>query len=367
MRTQVLVKYKSMTRKTLLKLSICLLNFCNPFVARAEVYDLYRGSRGMGMGGADIATVNDETSLLINPAALGKLRNNIGTLVDPELEMGDNVYHMYRVKPFSSFTDLSKVISTLDSNRNLHFHYKYQLFPSFVLKNFGMGLLVKEQLDSKMSEDGTTVTSNYFYDWVFATGFNFRFWDGRIKLGFTAKAIVQASGDFLTTDDLKIEAIGKEGYGLGSDLGLILSAPWGWLPTISAVVRDAGGTRFTNTGLRYKLGTKPEMIQQDADVSIAFFPIHDNRTRSSFTFEHKHVLSASQYEDKYPLYHFGWETNFSDIIFLRLGMNGRYYTTGFEMASERTQIQFSYFGEEVGTPTNPEEDRRWSLKMVFRY
>lgn len=338
-------------------------------IARAEVFELYRGSRGLGMGGADTGVVNDETALLINPAALGKLRGSIGTILDPEIEIGDNVYEMYKAKPFSGFTDLDKLNATLDQTRNTHYHYKYQFFPSFVLKNFGLGYLIKESMDARMNADGTTITANYFYDWVLATGFNFRFWDGRIKLGVTAKAInrVQASGDFDTSQSLKIEDIGKEGYGLGSDVGLILSAPWGWLPTLSFVGRDIGGTQFTNTGLRYKLANKPDKLTQDGDVALSFFPIHSNATRSSFTFEHKHVLTASQYTNKTQLYHFGWETNVSDIAFFRFGMNGLYYSLGFEMASERVQFQFAYYGENVGTDTAPQEDRRYNLKAVFRY
>lgn len=335
----------------------------------AEVFELYKGARAQGMGGADIAVVNDETSLLVNPAGLGKLRNGIGTLIDPEVDANSNLTQIYKTKPATSLTDLSKLSTTLDSSRDTHLHYKYQLFPSFVLKNFGMGFLLKESMDARMSADGSTITANYFYDWVLATGFNFRFWDGRIKLGLTAKAInrVQASGDFLTSQSLDIKSIGKEGYGLGTDVGLILSAPWGWIPTLSVVGRNIGGTQFTNTGLRYRLTNKPDPLQQDADVAIAFFPIHGNHTRSSFTFEYKHVLTADQYTDKNALYHFGWETNLSDIAFLRFGMNGLYYSVGFEMASERVQFQVAYYAEDVSTTTTPEEDRRATIKAVFRY
>lgn len=356
-----------------LKVSFTLVVFSLVFISSisclAEVYELYRGTRGLGMGGADTAVVNDETSLLINPAALGKLRNSIGTILDPEVEFGERVSQMYLKKSFSGFTDLSSLSSTLDTMRGKHYHYKHQIFPSFVIKNFGIGFLLKDSMDAKMSDDGTTITANHFYDWVLATGFNFRFWDGRIKLGATAKAMnrVQASGDFPVAQSLKIEDIGKEGYGIGTDAALILSAPWGWLPTLSVVGRDMGGTNLSGTGLRYKLSNKPDPIKQDADVALAFFPIHNNQTRSSFTFEHKHVLTSSQYTDKYQLYHFGWETNFSDLIFVRFGMNGRYWTTGFEIASERTQLQFAYFADDVGVSPATKEDRRWVFKAAFRY
>lgn len=352
-----------------LLLSLFAFNFVLCDFAQGEIHELYRGVRGLGMGGADTAVVNDETALLINPAGLGKLRDSIWTVADPEFEFGTHVYDIYKTKPITGLTTLGDIGPSLDLSRNKHYHYKYQLFPSFVLKNFGMGFLIKESMDAKMSADGVTIDTNYYYDWVLATGFNFRIWDGRIKLGVTAKAInrVQAIGNFPAAQSLKIEDIGKEGYALGTDVGLILSAPWGWLPTLSIVGRDLGNTEFTNTGLRYKLSERPDALKQDADIAIAFFPIHNSRTRSSFTFEHKHYLTASDYENKNQLYHFGWETNIADALFLRLGMNGTYYTTGFEISSENVQFQMAYYAENVGTEAEPDDDRRWVMKFALRY
>lgn len=346
----------------------CLVLIKSPN-AHATAFELYRGARSVGMGGADTAVVNDETALLVNPAGLGKLRDSIGTYFDPELELSSRFLETYQKKAFSTFTDLEQLKATLDVARLTHYHYKFQLFPSYVLKNFGIGFLVKESLDASMSADGTTLTANYFYDWVLAMGFNFRFWDGRIKLGATAKMInrVQASGDFDPTQNLDIKTIGKEGQGLGFDSGLILSLPWKTLPTLSIVARDIGGTSLSTKGMRYKLATRPDPLPQDADVALALFPLHSNSTRSSFTLEHKHVLTASQYTEKNDLYHVGWELNISDAAFFRLGYNGKYYTTGFELSTETTQMQFAYYGEEVTVDNALKEDRRWVFKYSKRF
>ncbi len=363
----VLNYFSKSARIVLFFLGIYLL--MAPEQSHSEVFELYRGARGQGMGGADTAVVNDETALLINPAGLGKLRDSIGTLLDPEIEFGERTSKMYFKKTFSGFTNLSAISPALDTFRTKPYHYKQQIFPSFVIKNFGIGLLIKDSMDAVMNSDGTMITANAFSDWVLATGFNFRFWDGRIKLGLTAKAInrVQISGEFPVSQSLKVQDIGQEGYGVGTDVGLMLSAPWGWIPTLSVVARDIGDTRFNNTGFRYKLSDKPDPLKQDADVAVAFFPIHSNRVRSSFTFEHKHVMTASEYTDKMQLYHFGWETNIADLMFVRFGMNGRYWSTGFEIASERTQFQFAYFADDASTTTTANEDRRWTFKAVFRY
>ena len=50
-----------------------------------EIRENYNGVRSLGMGGASIAVVNDETALLLNPAALGKLS-------DPEIETLTDVF-----------------------------------------------------------------------------------------------------------------------------------------------------------------------------------------------------------------------------------------------------------------------------------
>ena len=48
-----------------------LLSFSSTLNASAW-YPFFRGMRAEGMGNADIAVVDDETSLFINPAGLGK-------------------------------------------------------------------------------------------------------------------------------------------------------------------------------------------------------------------------------------------------------------------------------------------------------
>src|SRR5262245_48475072 len=54
----------------------------------SEKFEFYTGARMLGMGGAAVAAVNDETAIFTNPAALGKLRDVFITVVDPEIHYG---------------------------------------------------------------------------------------------------------------------------------------------------------------------------------------------------------------------------------------------------------------------------------------
>lgn len=335
-----------------------------------EVRENYNGVRSLGMGGASVAVVNDETALLSNPAGLGKLRDAYGTIFDPEIEGGMNLSEMYRAKAFTSPFGLSQVKDTLDASRNSYYHFKGQLFPSFVVKNFGIGLYGKRVLDAEMNADGTQMQTFYQDDLALHMGFNLRFFDGRVKIGAVGKIISRIEIDKALdpAGDLSIKPNASEGVGIGSDIGIIMTAPVASLPTIAAVVRDVGGTAFTaGSNLRMETSTRPNQVDQDMDVALAFFPIHKSKARSTVTFEYQKIKAASEATDKMKYAHVGYEYNSSDLFFLRAGYNQRYWTAGVELASENTQIQLASYGEEIGTQDAPREDRRLVFKFSFRY
>ena len=163
-------------------------------------------------------------------------------------------------------------------------------------------------------------------------------------------------------------SIGTSGVGLSNDVALILSAPWTFLPTVTAHLHDIGGTSFTQMdGIRMSSTNRPNLVEQDLDVAAAIFPIHSNYVRSAWTVEYRGLLTSGSEDDKAKLLHAGMEFNFGDVLFLRAGYNQRYWTAGFEIASEHWQWQLASYGEEIGTSASPKEDRRYNLKFAFRF
>ena len=65
--------------------------------------------------------------------------------------------------------------------------------------------------------------------------------------------------------------------------------------------------------------------------------------------------------------HLGFEYNLGDTLFLRAGYNQRYWTGGIELSSERMQLQWTSYGEEVGTAASPQESRRTMMKFAYRF
>ncbi|MBX3042066.1 MAG: hypothetical protein KF789_15275 [Bdellovibrionaceae bacterium] len=340
-----------------------------------ERREFYNGIRSLGMGGVSVATVNDETALLLNPAALGRLRDFYGTILDPEIEFNNHVSPMRREKIFNgpfSIKDISQV--ALD-NPGKQYHARAQIFPSFVGRNFGIGLLGRYVLDMR-AIDPQTIETFHQDDLALVLGYNLRLWGGRLKIGFSGKVIsrLEVNDDLdsaLPLDNGSLASAGtlREGVGVSTDIGVQLTAPWKLLPTLGAVLRDVGGTSFDKmTGFRGPDTTeRPSLVRQDLDVGLSISPIHSNGVRSQWSIEYKGLLSASDVDDKAKLMHFGGELNFGDRIFLRAGYHQRYWTAGLEIASERLQFQISSHGEEVGVSGAPREDRRVAAKLAVRF
>ncbi len=342
----------------------------------AEYRTFYNGIRGLGMGGAQIAVVNDETALIVNPAALGKLRNFYGTVLDPELEAGQNIFPLYTSKAFNGIFDPVEVVPSLRINPNENYHASAQIFPSFVGKNFGIGFYNRYLLDARVDTTGNNLDHLYYRnDVAFVLGYNLRFFDGRVKFGFNAKLNSRIESSLTNVDlsanpDLNISTIGQEGMGLSLDGGLILAAPWSMIPTLAITVHDFGSTSYTQSrGVRPVSNSldAPATVNQDLDAALALFPIHNSALRSTWTIEYKGLLTSSSETDSSKRIHAGYELNVKDLFFLRMGYNQRYITGGFELASEHFQFQVATYGEEIGTLESNKEDRRYAFKFAFRF
>ncbi len=339
--------------------------------ANSEWFELYNNTRSLGMGGCSVAVSSDETALYRNPANLGSIRDVYGTAIDPEFEASSNFVRQVS----SSFTgkafEIDAIKTVLDTNRGTYYHAKAQISPSLVRRNIGFGLLYKNDVSAETELTGTTMDIKYQSDAALVLGSNLRLFDGRIKIGANVKALNRielVNPTLSTTGPLDLKTIGSEGTGFSFDAGLLIQIPWYFIPTLGAVVHDVGGTVFDKQdGFRLRTTSRPATVKQSVDAAIAIFPIHSNNVRSVWTLEYSDVTNSRNDTDQAKRAHFGVEINTRDIFFFRMGYNQRYWTAGFEIASEKFQWQVSSYGEEVGTELAPREDRRLNTKFALRF
>lgn len=339
-------------------------------VGRAD-FEFYRGVRQMGMGGASIAVVNDETSVLSNPNGLGRLRDYFFTVIDPEISgSASGTQTLYDTSLLNSVNP-DDLYSELESNKSEPYYFKAQVFPSIVLPNFGVGVLGQYEILARRNLDGT-YDYNYQNDYSLNLGYNMSFWGGRIKFGFAGRLInrVEYSGTRdPATESLALSSFASEGMGIGVDSGLTLAAPWTWLPTLSILVRDVGGTSFTAGGGLFGNGRNgtPQMVDQSIDAAVAFFPIYANHSRGVFTVEYTGVDNTEDVEDHMDRIHIGTELNVWDAYFFRLGWHQNDWTAGLEYSTGFFQWQAATYSEEITLGGVTDRDRRGILKMAIRF
>lgn len=364
--------------KTTWMLLITLINMICSMSYAIERHEFYNGVRQMGMGGTVVTTVNDETALISNPAALGKLRSSYLTVLDPEISGSTNDPGIMTKNGGSTtaFTEPQDLLNKLNLSPDKHFHALGQIFPSIVTTNFGFGVHAKYRYDGEVDTTINRFRYNYLNDNAVIMGFNFRIFEGRIKFGVSGRIVdrveANAEADYdtlpTTSTGLQLKDMVREGVGVAGDVGLIMTAPWSWLPSLGAVWRDAGGTSYDlNEGFLYKTQLRPNLTPQTVDVGFSVSPILGKRFRAQLSAEYRDAMTSGDETDQMRRTHLGLELNYADTLFLRGGMNQRYWTAGFEFSLMYIQLQIASFGEEVGTTDKTREDRRYMGKFAIRF
>jgi hypothetical protein len=329
--------------------------------------DFYQGIRQMGMGGAAVAVVNDETALLLNPIGLGRLRVPYITIIDPEVTTNDGSVSTVQDLLLDAM-DVEEVYNALTTHPGDRYFFRGQIFPSFADRNYGIGFLMKNEITATRSA-GTTMDLHYVSDQALVAGYNYALAGGVVKLGVAGRLVDRASFEGVVdpaTTGLDPAEFANSGLGLAADVGLSLTSPTEFLPTLAILAKDVGDTSFTlGDGYRsYLHDEAPEKVPMAVDVALAVYPIWSKYTRGTITVEYDDALNDG---DTVRKLHAGIEINLIDRFFFRGGYNKGYFTGGLEWAGAFFQLQLAYYGEEIGTDANPQQDNRWALKTVLRF
>ena len=320
------------------------------------------------MGGAAIAVVNDETAVLENPAGLGRLRNNILTLFDIEMQAQKSLLDFSLDGSILDAFSMQGVLDYLRHNRQATHKLRLQAFPSFVSTNFGSGLLIKQEHTSWLANSGALMHTQYQRDLGLAAGYSFRLFDGILKLGVRSILLwrSEVDGSFPTTStDLSFESLSHDGLAISPAIGLILTSPYRYNNNIAIVWRDFMGTSFHAWDIFSENEKRPEPIPATIDTALSHNIIFSSKWRLQASIEYRDLLNVVPDAWKKKT-HAGAEINYGDRLFFRGGLHQGHWTAGMELSEGKTQFQIATYGEEVGTPNVPKVDRRFVIKWSFR-
>ncbi len=386
-------------------ISLVLLGTTTSLMAMyAEQAYIYKDPRIMGMGGANIAVGAYSTALFSNPAGLTNIKEEHGYVVD-FLSVGVSTS-----KEFTSFAneisdaedDEEEMLDVLDKYTGEHFHTDASIYMS-VSKNsdslaWSIGLLAAADTNIMVHGKGSTngallETTSRGYGGVvlgFAKPYDTEI--GRLDVGIGLKYISQKSVEgslginelIGEDDDGSIEDRLRDKYeqdsaGFGLDLGVTYKPFLNnyWHPAIGLSVMNIGSfsmdDNYGQQPMTVNIGTSitPEVpYTSKFVVAVDYVDIFNANKLRMYDFdENGNTVAYTDYEtsDFMKNLRLGMGIGLVDSTYfsttLNVGLYQGAYTAGLDMEITILKLNFTTYQEQVGTMSNPYDDRRYMAQI----
>lgn len=348
---------------------------CLPLSAFASGGDRIPGSRyvsgrGAALGDAYIGLVDSVgDSLFYNPAGLGKVNGVTFEPINVQLQANDKLASSFGTD-FYKFQSLDSYMEKLNTNQNTNPGGGYALLPAFGFRGFGVGALYQSRLMAET--DGTNVRYRTVYQFIPSAGFGLRLASGVLRIGYVLQWVNQASGDVtkaVTATPMGWSEGVSEGKGFSHNLGMALTLPYTFQPSINVVARNLGGLKLTGKPMivsAKNASATPipeEEMSIDASVgvvtkvaagwSLATQLAYRDGMNSSNTQMIEHIAA-------------GLEFTAFDRFFLRAGFGSGYPSAGLGIRTSRAEVNFAWFSEDLGDGTVQVRDMRYLFQFMFR-
>ena len=326
-------------------------------------------ARAAGMADAFLPLADDAgTSLFYNPAGLGQIR---GTHFEPgniQLQANDDFLNGFDTN-YYKVTSLPNYAPVIKQHPGIFPGVSTALFPNFSSRGFAMGVLYSARISAQ--SDGTTVHYRSHYQLIPTAGIGARLFSGRLRLGYSFQWVNQASGDVIqsaSATPLGYNQFLHQGSALSHNLGVSLNLPMQYLPSINVVARNILGANYGTYAL-VNLSKNPTGAPPDEpmtiDASFSLQPKLGKGGTFNIVFEERDVMNKTKLS-LLARATGGLEFNIKNIFFLRGGYGSLYPAAGFGVRTARAEFAFSWFSEELGTPTLRVRDVRYVLQYQIR-
>lgn len=335
-----------------------------------EVFDLYNSPECLARGNACTTVVTGYASNYYNPAALTQFKKKKWelNLIVLETNIG---YTALSNMGQNLTTGLYQLIPKLQQNEGNYHFSSFLTMPSITFRNFSFSILYNNQV-AAVSENGQ-LDVNARTDLVPTIGFAQQFAGNLLKLGVTAKAIIRNETKGLldhleinAEDEATFAARGKEGLGIGFDLGMLLTLPHRYLPTFGVSIQDLIATTFSPTNyLNSQSTAAPSDIDQSIHLGFSLSPILSREWKTVFSFDYRHLEKSNL--DLFKHMHFGVELNNQKTLLFWAGLNQLYLTAGMGLRVKGGNLEVGTYGKEIGYGNASLEDRRFFLRYTISF
>ncbi|MFM8315734.1 MAG: hypothetical protein ACKOA8_15750 [Deltaproteobacteria bacterium] len=336
----------------------------------SELTDLYQSPQGLGMGNALTADASGYQSIYYNPAGVANQfkRKWEVNLLDLQGGMGLNtVARIWKNQSFGPY----RMFGELKQNPGNYYFLNAASLPSFTMRGFSISLIGSYQFAGQ--SDGVSLDTDLRQDAgiAFALGRNFA--GNLFKLGFTGKALIRNqmkrifSHDTLATlNDSTFPSLFKEGWGVGFDLGILVTLPEKFLPTLGVVWKDVFGTQFHASNiLNSQANGVPDAISQSVNAGLSFHPIFSPKVKSTIAIEYKHLELTTLPFRKHL--HVGIQLEHIRELYFWAGLYQFYLTGGVGYRVKGGNLELTTYAVDVGEGDSNRENRRFAFRYTISF
>ncbi len=326
-------------------------------------------ARALAMGNAFISKVDDSSAAFYNPAGLGTIRKTHFHLSNFHIETNKDAMNIATggklsdaVSNFSDSFSLDGTRKLLLENTGKLYYSRFHFLPNFTTRYFTAGYLVSRQTRATI---GTNAGALFEYskrtDHGPYVGLNLSLFGGIIKFGATGlllkRSEVKDEADPNLTVDLQ-DGDYQKGTAFIVTAGTKLTLPWTYLPTFSAVLRNAGDQTFTG-----RAAGAPDKVPNAIDVGFSITPQIGRIVRVHFEANYRDIGSETSASATRKI-GLGMEIDIARKLFFRFGYGDGFGSGGIGIRTQKVEFDFtSYAVDTTSSEYRGKEDRRFALSI----
>jgi hypothetical protein len=332
--------------------------------------ELVTSARALALGNAYISKVDDSWSAFYNPAGLGTVRKPQFHIANIHLEASSGLMDAIGNGPAYEFPgnyvdsfDPEVMRTALAENQGELAHSRINLFPNLTIRGLTIGYLYSQRNRAIINDDAANefeVAERKDHGPVFAL--NASLFGGILKLGASAVYLIRKDlyDSFGPTEQIVIDDMDyKYGRSLQVTAGARVTLPTTFLPTFSAVLRNATDNGFETPDL----GGLPDAIKQTLDIGASITPQISKLSRIHLEVNFKDINNSYDTNAKRRLAA-GMELDIKRRIFLRAGYGDGWGSGGIGVRSRRFILDLTTYAVDRSLEGfREEEDRRWVVSF----